>query len=76
MNESIDDTDSSNISSTTNSRSSSNSEIGNGSHQGSSIGSAGSLMLRNRISNARKNTNLVLYLLYILPKITMKNYHK
>ena len=60
MNESIDDTNSSSISSTTNSSRSSNSETGNGSHQASSIGSAGSLMLRNRISNARKNANLVI----------------
>ena len=59
MNESIDDSNSSHISSTTSSRS--HSEFGNSSHPGSSIGSAGSLVLRNRISiwNARTNTKLV-----------------
>jgi len=58
MNESIDDSNSSHISSTTSSRS--HSEFGNSSHPGSSIGSAGSLVLRNRISirNARTNTKL------------------
>ena len=59
MNESIDDGISSHISSTISSRS--HSEFGNSSHPGSSIGSAGSLVLRNRISirNARTNTKLV-----------------
>ena len=59
MNESIDDGISSHISSIISSRS--HSEFGNSSQPGSSIGSAGSLVLRNRISirNARTNTKLV-----------------
>ena len=57
MNESIDGSNASNVSST-NSNSSSG-EMGTVSAQESSIGSAGSLAMRNHISNAVKQTNKV-----------------
>lgn len=53
MNESTDDSNSSNISTSNGSRS--HSELESNSQQGSSIGSAGSLVMRNRISNGMKN---------------------
>ena len=57
MNESIDDSNSSNISTSNGSRS--YSELESNSQQGSSIGSAGSLVMRNRISNGIKNATMV-----------------
>ena len=57
MNESTDDSNSSNISTSNGSRS--HSELESNSQQGSSIGSAGSLVMRNRISNGMKNATMV-----------------
>ena len=57
MNESTDDSNSSNISTSNGSRS--HSELESNSQQGSSIGSAGSLVMRNRISNGMKNAIMV-----------------
>ena len=55
MNESTDDSNSSNISTSNGSHS----ELESNSQQGSSIGSAGSLVMRNRISNGMKNATMV-----------------
>ena len=57
MNESIDGSNTSNVSSTNSN--SSNVDMGTASAQESSIGSAGSLAMRNHISNTAKHTNKV-----------------
>merc|ERR1719273_2776458 len=55
MNESVDGSNTSNVSSSTSN--SSHLDMGNGSAQESSIGSAGSLAMRNHISNTAKHAN-------------------
>ena len=59
MNESIDDSNSSKISGSNSCSSSQDEAIGSGSRQGSSIGSAGSLVMRNHISSSGRKAVLV-----------------
>ena len=70
MNESIDDSNSSKISGSNSCSSSQQDDaIGSGSQQGSSIGSAGSLVMRNHISSSGRKAVLVFLKLLLFNRI-------